>query len=87
MVSPEMRALGDTRNFIREAFEYGRRRAREVGPENVFDFSIGNPSVPPPRAVIETLYDIQSEEPLSLHGYTSTPGSDEARKQASRHGQ
>lgn len=75
-----MRALGDTRNFIREAFEYGRRRAREVGPENVFDLSIGNPSVPPPKAVVEALDDLTDEEPLQLHGYTSTPGRMDTRQ-------
>lgn len=80
MVSSQMRALGNTTNFIREAFEYGKKRAREVGPENVFDFSIGNPSVPPPRAVVDALDELMNEEPLQLHGYTSTPGSNEARR-------
>ncbi|MDO4571780.1 MAG: pyridoxal phosphate-dependent aminotransferase [Clostridia bacterium] len=80
MVSARMRELGDTKNFIREAFEWGRARAREIGPENVFDFSIGNPSVPPPKAVLEAWEALAREEPLALHGYTSTPGSDEARQ-------
>lgn len=80
MVSDQMRELGNTKNFIREAFEYGRVRAREVGPENIFDFSIGNPSVPPPKIIIDTLDELMNDEPLSLHGYTSNLGSDEARQ-------
>ena len=48
MVSQRMLELGTARSVIRELFEYGRQRAAVVGPENVFDFSLGNPSVPPP---------------------------------------
>ena len=46
MVSQRMLQLGTARSVIRELFEYGRQRAAEVGAENVFDFSLGNPSVP-----------------------------------------
>ena len=48
MVSQRMLQLGTARSVIRELFEYGRQRAAEVGAENVFDFSLGNPSVPAP---------------------------------------
>ena len=52
---PEMPyALGTARSAIRELFEYGKLRAAQVGAENVFDFSIGNPSVPAPASVNET---------------------------------
>ena len=54
MVSETMYALGSRRSCIRELFEYGLRQAKVVGKENVFDFSIGNPSVPTPGAVNET---------------------------------
>lgn len=54
MVSQRMLQLGTARSVIRELFEYGRQRAAEVGAENVFDFSLGNPSVPAPAAVNET---------------------------------
>lgn len=75
MVNETCQALGTARSVIRELFEYGKLRAREVGPEKVFDFSIGNPSVPPPPAVTETLQRLLAEEdPLTLHGYTSAQG-------------
>ena len=54
MLNEKMVALGTQRSVIRELFEYGKQRAAEVGPENVFDFSIGNPSVPAPDCVNET---------------------------------
>ena len=54
MVSQRMLQLGTARSVIRELFEYGRQRAAEVGAENVFDFSLGNPSVPAPVEVNET---------------------------------
>ena len=54
MVSERMKGLGTARSVIRELFEYGKARAAQVGAENVFDFSIGNPSVPAPAAVNET---------------------------------
>ena len=54
MVSQRMLQLGTARSVIRELFEYGRQRAAEVGAENVFDFSLGNPSVPAPAEVNET---------------------------------
>lgn len=53
MVSQRMLQLGTARSVIRELFEYGRQRAAEVGAENVFDFSLGNPSVPAPVEVNE----------------------------------
>lgn len=46
MVSEEMYRLGTKKSTIRSIFEYGRQRAAEVGAENVFDFSLGNPNVP-----------------------------------------
>lgn len=79
--SQRMVALGTARSEIREAFEFGKRRAAEVGEENVFDFSIGNPSVPAPASVTETLLQqIQEQDPVTLHGYTSAQGDYEARK-------
>ncbi|MEG2138519.1 MAG: aminotransferase class I/II-fold pyridoxal phosphate-dependent enzyme, partial [Oscillospiraceae bacterium] len=75
MPSADMTALGTERSCIRELFEYGKAKAAEVGAENVFDFSLGNPSTPPPAAVTaEVLRLLQVEEPVSLHGYTSAQG-------------
>ena len=46
MIAEDMMALGKTRSVIREIFEYGNKRKQEIGAENVYDFSLGNPSVP-----------------------------------------
>ena len=67
-------ALGTARSVIRELFEFGKIRAAEVGAENVFDFSIGNPSVPPPAIVNETIAELLKGDPVALHGYTSAQG-------------
>ncbi len=73
--------LGEKRSVIRELFEYGNKLKAEIGAENVFDFSIGNPSVPAPKELSEELCRLISEEnPLSIHGYTSAPGDLSARK-------
>lgn len=80
MINQESLSLGQTRSVIRELFEYGNQRAKVVGRESIFDFSIGNPSVPPPPQVsmeIERL--IRETEPCLLHGYTSASGDPEVR--------
>ncbi len=80
MVSPRMKQLGSARSVIRELFEYGNRRAAQVGRENVFDFSIGNPSVPPPPEVTESAMRLlQTEDAVALHGYTSAQGDADVR--------
>ena len=81
MYNKNMHALGSHRSVIREIFEYSKKRAAEIGEENVFDFSLGNPSVEPPRAVTETLIDLlQNEAPMALHGYTSAQGDANVRR-------
>lgn len=81
MISKEMYELGSKRSVIRELFEFGKQQAAVVGKENVFDFSIGNPTVPAPacvkEAIIELLNTSKSEE---IHGYTSAQGDIETRK-------
>lgn len=73
--SQRMVDLGTARSEIREAFEFGKVRAAAVGAENVFDFSIGNPSVSAPALVTQTLLDlIGQRDPVALHGYTSAQG-------------
>ncbi len=70
-----MRELGARRSVIRELFEYGKKRKAEVGAENVYDFSLGNPSVPAPESVNENLIGLlKSESSVLLHGYTSAQG-------------
>lgn len=73
--------LGTQRSVIRELFEFGKKRIAEVGEENVFDFSIGNPSVPAPEKVNETAIRLLQEmDSTVLHGYTSAQGDAEVRK-------
>ena len=82
MLNQDAYQLGANRSCIRDLFEYGRSRAAVVGEENVFDYSLGNPSIPAPpevnRAVEEILRDTPS---LLVHGYTSAVG-DQAARQA-----
>ena len=67
-------------SVIRSIFEYGKRRKAEIGEGNVFDFSLGNPSIPCPSILTETLSRlIATLPPESLHGYTSGPGDMETR--------
>ena len=81
MYNPSAYALGANRSCIRELFEYGRSRAAVVGPENIFDYSLGNPSIPAPPQVNEAIRDILSDtDPLSVHGYTSAPGDPQTRQ-------
>ncbi len=81
MVSEQMYELGTKKSTIRTIFEYGRKRAQEVGEENVYDFSIGNPNVPSPEFVKQALIDILSEmEPTAVLGYTVAPGNPEVRE-------
>lgn len=75
MFNEDMYKIGAKGSDIRELFEYGKRRKLEIGDDKVFDFSIGNPSVPSPSIVNETLIDlIKNVEPTKLHGYTSASG-------------
>lgn len=75
MLNEKMVGLGSRRSVIREIFEYGKKRKAEKGEESVFDFSLGNPSVPTPAAVTAALERIIKEtDPVKLHGYTSAQG-------------
>ena len=75
MISQEMMMLGKKSSVIREIFEYSRKRRAQIGDENVFDFSLGNPSIPAPPAVNQTIKKLlESCDPVELHGYTSAPG-------------
>ena len=80
MVSEAMRRLGAQGNPMRVLFEYGKKRAAVVGAENVFDFSLGNPSVPPPARVNEVILEVLSGEKRdAVHAYTSAIGDQEVR--------
>ncbi len=74
-MNQRMYGLGSRRSVIREIFEYGKKRAAEVGTDKVFDFSLGNPSVQPPQIVEDTLVGLlREEDATALHGYTSAQG-------------
>jgi aspartate aminotransferase len=80
MVSKDMLNLGRVRSAIRELFEFGRKRAAIVGDANIYDFSLGNPSVPPPEQLTsEMVRLLNTSDPSALHGYTSAPGANETR--------
>lgn len=66
--------LGAHRSCIRDLFEYGRQRAAQVGEQNVFDYSLGNPSIPSPPEVKQALLEVLERDSLSVHGYTSAVG-------------
>ncbi len=81
MLPEKMLAWGYTRNCIREVMEYGTIRKAEIGAENVYDYSIGNPSIPAPAGVNETIAElIRSEDSIALHGYTTAAGLPSLRK-------
>lgn len=73
-------AWGRSRSCIRELAAYGAARKQEIGPERVFDFSIGNPSVPAPDCVAEAMRELLCLSPAELHGYTPAPGLMSLRK-------
>lgn len=77
----KMYGLGSKRSIIREIFEYSKTRAQQIGAENVFDFSLGNPSVPAPAEVNQTISELlATENSVLLHGYTSAQGDAGVRK-------
>ena len=81
IVSDHMYELGSKRSAIRELFEYGKQRAAVVGAENVYDFSLGNPSIPAPDCVNEAIRSLtENLDSVSLHGYTSAQGDVETRQ-------
>ncbi len=80
-MNARMEHLGTVRSAIREIFEYGNRRRAEIGAENVYDFSLGNPNVPVPEAVRRAYDDLlATENDIYLHGYTSAQGSPATRQ-------
>ena len=81
MINEKSYALGANRSCIRDLFEYGCQRAAIVGRENVYDYSLGNPSIPSPKEVNETICQILADtDSLAVHGYTSAVGDLSMRK-------
>lgn len=80
-VNKKMENLGRVRSVIRDIFEYGNARAKEIGRENVFDFSLGNPSVPVPDCLNEQIISLcENSDSVALHGYTSAVGDETVRQ-------
>ena len=80
MLNPKAYELGANRSCIRDLFEYGRSRAAIVGEDKVYDYSLGNPSIPSPAAVDDAIQQILLDTPtLLVHGYTSAVGDLSAR--------
>ena len=81
MYNQQAYSLGANRSVIRDLFEYGRQRAAIVGPENVFDYSLGNPSIPCPDYVNQAIREILADtDSLTIHSYTTAVGDYETRK-------
>ena len=74
MLPEKILSWGQSRSCIRELFEYGSARKALLGDDKVFDFSIGNPSIPAPDGVNEAIAEALREDSVQLHGYTSAPG-------------
>ncbi|MFI3169268.1 MAG: pyridoxal phosphate-dependent aminotransferase [Faecalibacterium sp.] len=75
MINEQYKAMLSQKSVIRETFQYGAERAAVIGRENVFDYSLGNPSVPcPPQFTDEVVRLMQTENPMNLHGYCPSQG-------------
>lgn len=82
MINKAMADLGNQPSVIREIFEYSLKRKAEIGAENVYDFSLGNPSIPAPQLVDDAIKElVESGDSVALHGYTSAQGAMPVREQ------
>ncbi len=80
MLNQRMHELGAEPNKIRELFAYGLERKAQIGPENVYDYSIGNPSVPAPSEVLQQFEAQLAQDPVKVHEYTPSPGDARVRE-------
>ena len=75
MISQQYKAMLSGKSVIRELSEYATARGKEIGYENVFDYSLGNPSVPAPKAYNDKLIElISTGDPMLVHGYSPSLG-------------
>ncbi len=80
-MNKEMLNLGSNRSIIRELFEFSKQRKAEIGEDNVYDFSLGNPSVKPNPELNKALIKIINDgNDIYTHGYTSAPGDNNTRQ-------
>ena len=80
MINPRMLALGQEPSAIRKLYAHGLRRAAEIGAENVFDYSIGNPSVPAPAGIADKIKELADADPVEVHAYSMSAGLHSTRK-------
>ena len=85
MINQHMYDLGDAPNKIRELFMYGLGRKAEIGADKVFDYSIGNPSVPAPPKVKDTFLELLDKDPVVIHQYSPSPGDASVREAVAAH--
>lgn len=82
MINKSMADLGNQPSVIREIFEYSLKRKEQIGADKVFDFTLGNPSIPAPKLVDDTIQElIETKDSVALHGYTSAQGAMPVREQ------
>ena len=75
MIRQDYKEMLNAKSVIREMFTYATEKGKEIGYENVFDYSLGNPSVPAPKEFTETMIRLlQESDPVKLHGYSPSPG-------------
>ena len=79
MINETMYGLGNAPSAIRELFAYGLERKAQIGEDKVFDFSIGNPSVPAPDKVAKTMHELADMPPAQLHAYSPASGLEETK--------
>ena len=81
MINEEFKKMLNGKSVIRELSEYATARGKEIGYENVFDYSLGNPSVPCPDEYTKSVIDIyNSKDPMEIHGYSPSLGNTSARE-------
>ena len=81
MINEEYKAMLGGKSVIRELSEYATARGREIGYDNVFDYSLGNPSVPTPQIFTDTMVDLfEHDDPMALHGYSPSLGNPEFKQ-------
>ena len=80
MLNEQMFEYGSKSSVIRELFAYGLERKKIVGEDKVYDFSLGNPSIPAPMEVKKALMELLEEPAEALHGYSPASGDPEVRK-------
>ena len=81
MIAQQYKKMLEGKSVIRELAEFATERGKDIGYENVFDYSLGNPSVPVPKEFTEVMMDLlSSKSPTELHGYSPSLGIPSVRK-------